>query len=66
MDSLQRYISQFKDQLIGVAVYDLQMGEETLLHAEETMHPASTIKVHVMMEVFHQAAQGRFSMDDEI
>ena len=66
MDSLQQYISGFKDQLIGVAVYDLQTGRETLVHARETMHPASTIKVHVMMEVFHQAAQGRFSIDDEI
>ena len=52
--------------LVAVAFHDLQNGEAFFHHADVALHPASTIKVGVMMEVFHQAAQGRFSLDDEI
>jgi beta-lactamase class A len=37
-----------------------------LIRADEPFHPASTFKVHVMMEVFHQADQGLLSLDDQL
>jgi beta-lactamase class A len=66
MTRLESFTSQFKDKSIGIAVYDLQTQYEILINADEMMHPASTIKVPVMMEVFHQAEQGLFSLDDRI
>jgi beta-lactamase class A len=66
MTRLETFISQFQDRSIGVAVYDLQTQNEILINADEAMHPASTVKVAVMMEVFHQAQQGLFSLDDSL
>jgi beta-lactamase class A len=66
MSDIQTYIAQFSDKTIAVAVYDLETGEEILIHADESFHPASTIKVHVMMEVFRQAEVGLLSPDDRL
>ena len=52
--------------MIAVAVYDLENGREILINADESFHPASTIKVHVMMEVFHQVEEGTLSLDDRL
>ena len=41
-----------------------QAAYQLLVHPDVPFHPASTIKLGVMMEVFHQAAQGAFSLDD--
>lgn len=64
MSELETYINQFKDKTIALAVHDLETGGEILINADESFHPASTIKVHVMMEVFRQAEAGLFSPDD--
>ena len=66
MTQLETYISQFKDKTISVAVYDLQTQEEILINADEMMHPASTMKVPVMMEVFRQAQAGLLSLDEQL
>jgi beta-lactamase class A len=63
---LESFISQFKKKTISASVYDLQTGTEINLNSDVMMHPASTMKVPVMMEVFRQAHQGTFSLDDEI
>lgn len=64
MTQLEALLAEYSDKTIAVAVHDLETGAEILIHADEAFHPASTIKVHVMLEVFHQAEQGCFSMDD--
>lgn len=66
MSDLQMYINQFSDKTISVAVYDLETRKEILINADESFHPASTIKVHVMMEVFRQAEKGVLSLDDRL
>ena len=66
MSDPQRYITQFSDKTISVSVYDLETGKEILINADEAFHPASTMKVHVMMEVFRQAEAGLLSLDDQI
>ncbi len=66
MTELTTFISQFKDKSIGVAVYDLQTQKEILINADEIMHPASTMKVPVMMEVFRQAHEGLFLLDEQL
>ena len=64
MSELESYINQFTNKTIAVAVHDLETGREVLINADESFHPASTIKVHVMMEVFRQADAGLLSLDD--
>ena len=68
MTALETFIAQVlqTDKTIAVAVHDLESGREILINAHEAFHPASTFKVHVMMEVFHQAQQGLFSLDDPL
>jgi beta-lactamase class A len=66
MSEIEKYIDQYSDKTIAVAVYDLDTGKEILINADETFHPASTIKVHVMMEVFRQAEAGSLSLDDHL
>ncbi|HKS40335.1 MAG TPA: serine hydrolase [Blastocatellia bacterium] len=53
-------------ETVGVAFHDLATGGEVLINADENFHAASTMKVPVMMEIYRQAAQGKFSLDDAI
>jgi beta-lactamase class A len=66
MTQLENFISQFQDKTISVSVYDLETNHEININADVLMHPASTMKVPVMMEVFRQASEGKFSLDDKI
>ncbi len=66
MTQLENFISQFKDKTISVAVHDLETQNEILINADEMMHPASTMKVPVMMEVFRQAQAGLLSLDEQL
>jgi beta-lactamase class A len=64
MTLLETYIAQFSDKTIAVALSDVETAEEIYINADESFHPASTFKVHVMMEVFRQAEAGALSLDD--
>jgi len=64
--TLETYIAQFHDKTLTVAVHDLETGKEIHINADESFHPASTFKVHVMMEVFRQAQEGLLSLDDRL
>ena len=66
MNQIEALIQKSEADIVAVAVHDLQTGRELFIHADEYFHPASTFKVGVMMEVFHQAAQGQFLLNDEI
>jgi beta-lactamase class A len=66
MNELQSFLSKFSDKTISVSVYDLETNQEININADVMMHPASAMKAPVMMEVFRQAHEGIFSLDDEI
>jgi Beta-lactamase class A len=66
MTQLETFIAEQKDKTIAVAIYDFATGQELFINADEAFHPASIFKVHVMMEVFHQADQGILSLDDQL
>lgn len=66
MSSIESYITQFQNITISVSVYDVETDKEININADVFMHPASTMKVPVMMEVFRQAQAGKFSLDDKI
>jgi Beta-lactamase class C and other penicillin binding proteins len=60
---------EFKKQPKGrfaYALLDLQDGAQLLSGARETFHAASTMKTPVMIEVFKQAAAGKFRMTDSL
>ena len=62
-------ISEFIQQSgakVGLAAHNLETGEEILIQPDQSFHPASTIKLCVMMEAFHQARQGLFLLDDPL
>ena len=66
MTELEKFLAQQTHKTIAVVVYDLETGEEIGIQPDESFHPASTIKVHVMMEVFHQAEQDMLSLEDHV
>ena len=55
-----------KKGTFAVAFKDLKTGREIKLNDKETFHAASTMKTPVMIEVYKQAAEGKFSLTDSI
>src|SRR5262245_13659993 len=51
---------------MGVAAKDLTTGRTVFVNADLPFPTASVIKVAVMVEVFHQAAEGRLRRDELI
>ncbi|MFB6229982.1 MAG: serine hydrolase [Salinibacter sp.] len=70
IDVLERDIQAVLDSVDGdfaVAVRNLDDTSETLLMNEHQMfHAASTMKTPVMIELYRQAQQGKFNLDDSI
>ncbi len=50
----------------GVTFKDLQTGRELTVRADEEFHPASTLKIWVMMKVYQDAADGRYALSDPV
>ncbi|MBI4601294.1 MAG: serine hydrolase [Planctomycetes bacterium] len=50
----------------GVWFRDLGTGETLELRADRSFHAASTMKVLVLLKVFRDVEEGRFSLDDEV
>src|SRR6476646_183790 len=55
-----------KKGTFAVAFKDLQTGREIEINDHVTFHAASTMKTPVMIEVYKQAAEGRFSLTDSV
>lgn len=51
---------------VAVAYENLETGEAWAILPDRVFHAASTMKVGVMIEVYRQAARGRFSLDDSL
>jgi beta-lactamase class A len=70
--SLEQLRHQIETQLatqpgrFAVAFKDLTTGQTLLIHEREEFHAASTMKTPVMIEVYKQAAQKRFSLSDSL
>jgi beta-lactamase class A len=50
----------------ALAFEDLQTRERLLIREHELFHAASTMKTPVLVELYRQAATGRFSLDDSL
>jgi beta-lactamase class A len=66
MVDLTSVLADTKEKLIAVAFQDLETDAEYFLNADQPLHPASTFKVHVMMEVFRQANEGLLSLEHHL
>lgn len=55
-----------QDGTFAVAFQDVATGKKMLINDKEFFHAASTMKTPVMIEVYKQAAAGRFSLGDSI
>ena len=71
----QSTLLQLKDQIsrlmrnqgtIAVAFKDLNSREELVINAQESFHAASTMKTPVLIEVFKQIEEGKFSLRDSL
>ncbi len=51
---------------VGVAFRTLDGKTEWYFHADDTFHAASTMKVPVLIELFHQAREGKLKLDDPL
>ena len=58
------YVLGKQEGTFAVAFKNLSTGKELLINARESFHAASTMKTPVMIEVFKQVAEGKFSLKD--
>src|SRR5882762_5782792 len=59
-------IFQSQKGTFALAFKDLTTGKGLFVHERESFHAASTMKVPVLMEVYHQAALGRLALSDSL
>jgi len=52
------------DGVLGVYVLDLATGNSIASNADETFPTASTIKIAILAEFYHQAQQGKLNLND--
>lgn len=50
-------VEQRLDGVLGVAILDLNSGQQLLIHPDEVFPQASSIKIAVLAELYHQAEQ---------
>lgn len=63
---LTSYIDSLPANSIAVSVRDVASHTTFDISGDRIFHAASTMKILVMMELFHQAAEGLLSVDDSV
>src|SRR5207249_7078472 len=64
LESTSNDVDHSLDGVLGVAIEDLTTGQKYLLHADEVFPQASSIKIAVLAELYHQAQQGKLKLTD--
>jgi beta-lactamase class A len=57
-------VDQNLDGVLGVAILDLTTGKKYLLHADEVLPTASSIKIAILAELYHQVQLGKIKLGD--
>jgi len=52
------------DGVLGVAILDLSNGKKFLLHADDVFPQASSIKIAVLADLYHQSQAGKLKLTD--
>ncbi len=55
-----------QEGIFAVAFKDLSTGKKLLINDTVTFHAASTMKTPVLIEVYKQASEGKFSLSDSL
>ncbi len=64
--TIEKIVAQRPEATVAVSVRDAQTATALSLRGERVFHAASTMKIPVMIEIYRQAARGRFSLDDSL
>jgi len=64
LDATIQSESRNLDGVMGVYLVDLAAGSTLASNADETFPTASTIKIAILAELFHQAQQGKLNLND--
>lgn len=64
-EKIQAELKDFRGK-VWIYAKNLDTGKDYALRADEQVRTASTIKLPIMTEVFHQIAQGKMNWTDEI
>lgn len=59
-----KQIVEQADAVVGVAIKDIRTGDQILFNEEDIFPQASSIKIHILAEVYKQASEGKFSLTD--
>jgi beta-lactamase class A len=57
-------IADRSDAIVGVSIKEIASGEQFSINEKETFPTASSIKVFVLAEVYRQAAEGKFKLNE--
>jgi beta-lactamase class A len=57
-------VDQNLDGVMGVAIEDLTTGKKFVLHADDVFAQASTIKLALLAELYHQVQAGKLKLTD--
>ncbi|MDE3059067.1 MAG: serine hydrolase [Bacteroidota bacterium] len=59
-------IADTSNCIVGIAMKDLTTGEKFLINENEIFPQASAIKIHILAELYRQAAEKKFSLADVV
>jgi beta-lactamase class A len=62
---IERVIPRARGE-VGIAIRHVESGTEILVNADDKYPMASAYKLPILVELFYQRAEGRFSLDDRI
>jgi beta-lactamase class A len=65
-EAIEAIVADYPEANVALSVRDPKTGTTFDRMGDHVFHAASTMKVPVMMEVFRQANEGRFSLDDSL
>jgi beta-lactamase class A len=57
-------IAENSEAVVGIAIKNLATGEKFFVNENEIFPQASSIKIHILAELYHQAEQGKFRLTD--
>jgi beta-lactamase class A len=57
-------IAGTSNAVVGIAIKNLVTGEKFLINQNEVFPQASSIKIHILAELYHQADQGKIRLSD--
>ena len=68
IEDINKQIARYSQPngIVGMSVKDLTTGQSFSLNSKHPFNPASVIKIPVMIEAFHQRAQGKIKFTDEL